>query len=243
MRLNPQTLPSNDNISRFAFCMDVNGEAIVRRGKMVACYGNLRYEAMGSSMLSMATSLSFNAPSYRAEFMAVTGQGKLVLGDNGNDIASYNVENATFTLKADHVLAYQNSLKCQESTLPGYVTLIGTGQLIASSNGPVIFLEPPARVDPDAVLGWADMPSPSYRYDFAYARTLLGLAGSLAGMSTSGEEKQLDFYGQGTILVQSGEEPLVGRSDIQTVLASISGMHQNELVQVSQAIAARLSGR
>lgn len=208
MRYNPNNLPSNDNIGRFAFCMDVTGDTIVRKGKMIAYYGQLQFEAMGASGLAALICESFNAPRYRHEFIAVTGRGKCILGDNCNDLASFNVEDATFTLRAQNVVAFQSTLKCQESTLPGFVTLIGTGRLIASSNGPVIFLEPPARVDPQAVLGWADMPSPSYRYDYAYMRTLLGMAGHLTGVAASGEECQFDFYGKGTILVQPSEEPI-----------------------------------
>lgn len=243
MRFNQQTLPSDDNLSRFAYCADVTGDSIVRRGKMIACYGQLRFEALGSSVLDMGVKRSFNAPAYANDFMGVTGKGKLILGDNGNDIAAYFVEDATFTLKADHVLGFQTSLKCQESTLPGYVTLVGTGRLIASSNGPVVFMEPPCRVDEDAILGWADLPSPSYRYDYAYVQGFLGAAGAMAGVTRSGEERQLDFVGKGTVLVQSSEEGLSGRSGLASVLAQMSGLHQNELAQLGQVIAGKLQRR
>ncbi|MDP2304674.1 MAG: AIM24 family protein [Pseudomonadota bacterium] len=243
MRFNQQSLPSDDNLNRFAFCTDVKGDMVIRRGKMIACYGQLRFEALGSSVLDLGVRRSFNAPAYVNDFMGVTGQGKLILGDNGNDIAAYLVEDATFTLKADHVLGFQTSLKCQESTLPGYVTLIGSGRLIASSNGPVVFMEPPCRVDEDAILGWADLPSPSYRYDYAYVQGILGAVGAMAGMTRSGEERQLDFIGKGTVLVQSSEEGLAGRSGLASVIAQISGLHQNELAQLSQAIAGRMTRR
>lgn len=240
MRYNPQNLPTDDNLNPFAYCTEVNGEAIVRRGKMVACYGSLRFEAMGSSVLGSDTKRSFNAPSFKNDFMAVTGRGKLILGDNGNHIASYTVEDATFTLKAQNVLGFHNTLKCQESTLPGYVTLIGSGRLIASSNGPMVFLEPPCRVDEDAVVGWADMPSPSYRYDYAYVTGIMSAIGASMGVTASGEERQLDFQGKGNVLVQSSEAGLAGRSALSSILAQMSGLHQGELAQLSQAIAGRM---
>jgi len=156
---------------------------------------------------------------------------------NGNDISSFTVEDSTFTLKEEHVLGFASTLTCQESTLPGYITLIGSGRLLASSNGPVVFLEPPCRVDPESILGWADMPSPSYRYDYGYVRGVLGALGAVSGITASGEERQLDFYGKGTVLVQSSELALGGRSQLASILASLSGLHQNELQQLGQSIA------
>ena len=238
MRHNYQNLPADDNLNRFSFSTEVNGETIVRAGAMIAYYGQLRFESISSNGLSAIIKQALNAPSFLSQFMGVTGRGKLVLADNGNDISSFTVEDATFTLKTEHVLGFAPTLKCQESTLPGYVTLIGSGRLLASSNGPVVFLEPPCRVDPDAVLGWADMPSPSYRYDHGYVRGILGAMGAISGLSASGEEKQLDFYGKGTVLVQSSEMPLGGRSPLTSVLAQLSGLHQTELQQVAQRIMA-----
>ena len=53
--------------------------------------------------------------------------------------------------------------------------------MIASSNGPVHFLELPCRVDEQAVLGWADCPSPSYHYDYAHVQGWASAAGALYG--------------------------------------------------------------
>lgn len=208
MRYTYKNLPADDNLNRYAFSTEVNGETILRLGAMIAYYGQLRFESLSSNGLSSAIKQALNAPSFLSQFMGVSGRGKLVLADRGNDIASFTVEDATFTLKAQNVLGFAPTLKCQESTLPGYVTLIGSGRLLASSNGPVVFLEPPCRVDPDSILGWADMPSPSYRYDYNYTRNILGAMGAISGLTLSGEERQLDFHGKGTVLVQSSEMPL-----------------------------------
>ncbi|MGD2180792.1 AIM24 family protein [Lusitaniella coriacea] len=200
-----ETLPRNDRLNRFSYCLDVSQQMFIRNGAAIAYYGSLRFESIGSSLLDMLVQEAFNAPRYVNNFVIVTGQGKLLLGDRGLDLASYDLTDAHFTVKSSRVVAFAPSLICQESTLYGYLTFLGTGQLIASSNGPVHFLEPPVRVDPDAVLGWSDAPSPSYHYDYDYIKGILSTAGSLAGISLSGEEKQLDFIGQGTVLVQSSE--------------------------------------
>jgi uncharacterized protein (AIM24 family) len=228
----PQSLPSDDNVNPYAYSIEVRGEMIIRKGKMIAYYGRLQFESLATGTLSGILLDALNAPNTLQDFVRVTGHGKLILGDNGNDIASYNVENATFTMRAPHILAFSPTLRCQVSTVDGFLTLLGTGQLLASSNGPAVFLEPPCRCDPDSTLGWADMPSPSYRYDHGYVRGIVGVMGALTGMTASGEEQQLDFVGQGTIIVQSSEQGLAGSSTLAAILARLPGLDRSEAEQL-----------
>lgn len=205
MIYNYETLPDNDNLNQFSYCVNVINQMIIKKGKMIAYYGMLRFEAVGANLLDLIVQESINTPRYANEFITATGQGKLILGDRACEIASYDLEDAHLTVKASRVVAFSPTLTCQESTLGGYLTFLGTGQLIASSNGPVVFVEAPAKVDPEAVLGWADLPSPSYHYDYEYIKDVFSAVGSLAGLKRSGEERQLNFTGKGTILIQSSE--------------------------------------
>jgi uncharacterized protein (AIM24 family) len=202
---NYHNLPENDNLNRFSYGINVKKQLFIQKGKMIAYYGALKFEALGRDFLDVLVQESFNAPLYLDDFVLVSGMGKLILGDQSRDIASYALEDAHLTVKRDRVLGFESTLVCQQSTFYNYLTFLGTGQLIASSNGPVHFLEAPARVDPEAILGWADLPSPSYYYDYEYVNSILSSVGSLAGVTFSGEEKQLNFAGKGTILIQSSE--------------------------------------
>lgn len=206
MIYNYENLPDNDNLNNYSYCLNVVNQMMITKGKMIAYYGMLRFEAIGTNLLDLIVQESINTPRYANNFVVVTGQGKLILGDRACEIASYDLEDAHLTVKASRVLAFSPSLICQESTFGGYLTFLGTGQLIASSNGPVVFLEAPAKVDPDAILGWADLPSPSYHYDYEYIKDVFSAVGSLAGLKKSGEERQLNFTGKGTILIQSSEK-------------------------------------
>ena len=207
---------------------------------MIAYYGSLRFESLSAVSYDRLIKGSFNSPLYANDFVVVTGRGRLILGDRGNNIASYDLEDGNLTVRSSNVLGFDSSIICQESTVPGYLTLIGTGKFIASSNGPVHFLEPPVRVDEDALLGWADMPSPSYRYDYSYMRGFFGAARSMIGGRTSGEEKQLDFTGKGTVLVQSSELGLTGSSALDNVIAQTQSLQQNELQQLLSHVNGRL---
>ncbi|MBL8150549.1 MAG: AIM24 family protein [Blastocatellia bacterium] len=239
MIYNFNNLPSNDNLNDYSYSIAVTKEMFIRRGKMIAYYGNLKFEALGSSISATLVRSAFNAPSYVSDFVIVTGQGKLILGDNARNIAAYNLEDGNLTVKSSRVLAFEPTLICQECTLPGYLTLLGTGTFLASSNGPVHFMEPPVRVDEQALLGWVDLPCPSYYYDYQYVQGVIGAIGAGLGITSSQEEKQVNFVGQGTVLVQSSElgEP---SSALQRVLMNIPGLSSLDLENVLGSINSRL---
>lgn len=131
-------------------------------------------------------------------------------------------------------------MSLKQSIVPGFVTLLGTGKFLASSNGPVMFAEPPLRIDPQALVGWADCPSPSHHFDADWMSNFFSAAAGFLGMA-SGEERQFDFTGAGTVLVQSSEKViddghLVRHIESETMALSQSGLHQ-----LHRTIGARLS--
>jgi uncharacterized protein (AIM24 family) len=202
----PNSLPVDDNINAYAFSIDLNGEWFTSKGAMIAYYGNIDFSGVAAFASRAAwVAARFSSPLYTQDWVVAAGQGKLVIGDRGNDINSYDLEDGNLTIKAVNLLAFQPSLELKQSIVPGFVTLIGTGKFLASSNGPVIFVEPPFRADPDALLGWADCPSPSQHYDYNWmAQSFMAGLSSMFGRE-SGEERQYDFTGAGTILMQSSE--------------------------------------
>ena len=234
---NPMNLPKNDNLNRFAYVVDVAEEIFIRKGKMIAFYGELKFESMGSSLLDILIKNTFNAPAYIHNFVVARGHGQLILGDNGNDIGCYDLDNANMTIKASNLLGFSKEVICQESTLPGYLTMLGSGKIIVSSNGPVHFLELPCRVDEQAVLGWADCPSPSYRYDYAHVTGVMSMVGAVTGITLSGEEKQIDFTGQGNVLIQSSELGLRTGSILEQIISQLPFLSRSELTSISGAIA------
>lgn len=242
---NPSNLPSNDNINDYSYCVDVRGQMFVRNGKMIAYYGQLRFEALGSVGLAGLVNRAFNSASYVSDFIVINGQGKLIIGDNGNNIASYNLENGNLTVKADNLLAFEDTLRCQESVVEGYLTIIGSGLFLASSCGPVMFAVPPICVDEQALLGWADTPCPSYRYDYSYVQSTLSHIGAMVGIGASGEEKQLEFKKIGNddmVLIQSSESNLKGRDMLTQILAMLPGLDQNDAQAVYNNLYSRLHG-
>ena len=201
-----RSLPSSDNVTAYAYCVDLDGEWFVQKGAMVAHYGQVRFAAVSAYASTHAyVAARFSSPLYASDWVVAEGRGKVLLADRGSDVNSYALDDGNLTVRARHLLGFSPELDLKQSIVPGFVTLLGTGTFLASSNGPVIFVEPPFRADPEALLGWADCPSPAVHHDVAWMGA--SLSGALQGAfgRASGEERQYDFTGAGTVLLQSSE--------------------------------------
>jgi uncharacterized protein (AIM24 family) len=85
--------------------------------------------------------------------------------------------------------------------------------------------------------------SPSYRYDYAHVSSVLNALGTAAGISVSGEERQLDFTGAGTVLIQSSEESMMDAgTPLANIMSQVPGLQKNELQSLAGTIAQRLKG-
>ena len=200
------SLPSGDNVNAYCFCVDLVGEWFVKKGAMIAHYGDVTFQAVtafGSARAFLAS--RFASPVYAQDWVVASGTGKVLLADRGFDVNSFDLDDGNLTIRAHNLLGFAPTLELKQSIVPGYVTLLGSGTFLASSNVPVIFVEPPFRADPEALLGWADCPSPAVHYDTEWmAASLSGMLQGVLGRE-SGEERQYAFIGAGTILLQSSE--------------------------------------
>ncbi|GAA0474476.1 AIM24 family protein [Streptomyces sp. NPDC046215] len=201
------TLPADDNVNPYAFSVDLDGQWFLQKGKMIAYYGRIEFNGIGHGRLDRLIASSFHSPLHAADWVVAEGQGKMLLADRSFDVNSFDLEDGNLTVRSGNLLAFQPSLSLKQSIIPGFLTLIGTGKFVAASNGPVVFVEPPIRVDPQALVGWSDCPSPCHHYDHQYLRGVLGGVRALTGVGgTSGEEHQFEFVGAGTVLLQSTEQ-------------------------------------
>ena len=245
--LNPATLPDNDNLpgNHYAYCVRLEGQLFMQTGRMIAYYPaphgqGIRFEPLMSASIGGFVAARFSAPLYTRDWVVANGSGHLILGDRGYDINSYDLDKGNLTLRAANLLAFDSTLELKQSIVPGFLTLIGTGKFLASSSGPVIFAEPPIRVDPEALVGWADCPSPSHHYDAGWMTGFLGGAMGLLG-SNSGEERQFDFTGAGTVLIQSSEKGIADPHLVQQLEGQIGGLEQGGLSRLQMVIQQRLS--
>ncbi|MET8574726.1 AIM24 family protein [Streptomyces sp. NPDC005012] len=203
----PATLPADDNVNPYTFCVELKGSQwFLQKGRMIAYYGQIEFNGIGHGALERLVRTSFHSPLHAGDWVVAQGSGKMLLADRAFDVNSFDLEDGNLTIRAGNLLAYQPSLALKQSIVPGFLTLLGTGKFVAASNGPVVFMEPPLRVDPQALVGWADCPSPCHHYDHGYVRGVMGGLRALTGIGgSSGEEHQFEFVGAGTVLLQSSE--------------------------------------
>ncbi|MCF8570349.1 AIM24 family protein [Gordonia sp. HY002] len=242
---NPNTLPADDNVgdNHYAYTIDLTHPWFLAKGAMIAYYGQISFTSLRhglqGSLLQMV-SQQFSAPLYLGDYVVAEGSGRLVIGDRGYEINSYNLEdNGNLTIRASNLLAFEPNLTLNQSIVPGFLTLVGTGRFLASSNGPVMFVEPPVRVDPEAMVGWADCPSPSHHYDQAWVTDFLAATASRIGVK-SGEERQFDFTGEGTVLVQSSEKVIDDNAVVRNITGQLPGVSSTGLQQINAQIQQQL---
>ena len=238
---NPSTLPSNDSIpdNDYAFCIDLTQPWFMSKGAMIAYYGQMQFEALAATSVAGMVAQRFSSPLYVHDWVVATGQGKLVIGDRGFNINAYDLDDGNLTIRASNLLAFETGLSLTQSIVPGFLTLLGTGKFLASSSGPVMFAEPPVRVDPEALVGWADCPSPSHHFDAGWMQNFLGAARGMLLGHVSGEERQFDFTGAGTVLIQSSESMAADPHLLQHVEGQLSGLSVPQLQSLGRTIVAR----
>ncbi|MFW6694060.1 AIM24 family protein [Streptomyces sp. MAR4 CNX-425] len=206
-----QTLPQNDNVHPYAFSVALNGQWFVQKGKMIAYYGQISFDGVGHGAFEGLVAGSFHSPLHAADWVVAQGNGMMLLADRAFDVNSYDLDDGNLTIRSGNLLAFEPGLELKQSIVPGFLTLIGTGKFVAVSNGAVVFVEPPIRVDPQALVGWADCPSPCHHYDHGYMQGLLGGIRAMTGIGgASGEEHQFQFTGAGQVLLQSTETMQAG---------------------------------
>ena len=240
--LNPVVLQGNDNIpgNEYAYYLTLDRPWFMSKGAMIAYYGQASFNALTAGMaanLQHMVAGTFSAPMYQQDFVVVEGHGTLIIGDRGYSINSYDLDDGNLTVRAANLLAFEPGIQLNQSIVPGFLTLIGTGKFLASSNGPVMFAEPPLRVDPDALVGWADCPSPSLHYDQNWVNSFMAAGASMLGIN-SGEERQYDFTGQGTVLIQSSEKVIHDHHIVRNIEQQLPNVSAGGLTALQARISA-----
>ncbi len=180
-------------------------------GSMVAYQGAATFENKGSG--SMSKMLKKATTGEGVKMMHVGGTGEVFLADKAHDIQVMYLENDSISVNGSNVLAFSSSIEWDIQKLSGggvagamagglfNVTLRGTGYVAITTDGPPVMLDVSAGTtfgDPQAVVMWTSGVQMNLKTDTTGGLKSLARGGS-------GETFQMDFHGQGFVLVQPSE--------------------------------------
>jgi len=187
-------------------------------GAMVAYQGEVKFERSGTG--GMARLMKKMATGEGVKLMTVSGSGEVFLADHAQEVHLVKLADDKITVNSRNLLAFDAGIDWDIRKVQGAsgvlagglfnLELAGSGWVALLSDGPPMLLElkdDPAFADPQAAITWSSGVKTSVKTD-ANLKTLIGRG--------SGETIQMQFAGDGWLLVQPSE----GRVD---VAASASG--------------------
>ena len=188
-----------------------NSMVWTKHGAMVAYRGNLKFTREGIFEQGIGNLLKKMVSSEGARLTKVEGTGKLYAADNGKKITIIQLRNQGLTVNANDVLAFERTLTNKivmmrkiASMMAGglfNIQLTGTGLLAITTHfDPLVLVvtpDNPVCTDPNATVAWSSNLSPNLKTDVSL-RTFIG--------RTSGETFQMQFEGNGFVVIQPFEE-------------------------------------
>jgi len=182
-----------------------------KAGAMIAYTGQIKFER--EKMLENGISQMFKKAitGEGTSLMKATGKGRLYLADQGKKITIFDLNNESITVNGNDLLAFEPGIKWDIKLMKKVagmmagglfnVTLKGKGKVaITSHYEPLTLLVRPGEsviTDPNATVAWSGHLTPEFKTDVSF-RTFIGRG--------SGESIQMEFKGEGFVIVQPFEE-------------------------------------
>jgi uncharacterized protein (AIM24 family) len=176
-------------------------------GAMVAYQGDVKFERAGTG--GMARLVKKVATGEGAKLMKVSGTGEVFLADHAQEVHLVRLADDRITVNSDNLLAFEDGIDWDIRKVEGAsgvlagglfnLELKGSGWVALLSDGPPMLLElkdDPAYADPQAAITWSSGVKTSVKTDMNL-KTLIGRG--------SGESLQMQFSGDGWLLVQPSE--------------------------------------
>lgn len=192
----------------------IDGRVWTRLGAMVAYRGEVSFERAGLLDKGVAKALKEKMSGEEAPLMTAEGRGSVYLASGGRKLTVLTLDPGDgVTVNGPNVLAFEESvtwdieaMKSLSSVLAGgafNLTLSGPGDAaIATGSSPLtlrVTPDRPLRTDPAATVLWSRGLEPGITTDVGM-KSFLG--------RRSGEEVQMEFSGDGFVVIQSEERGL-----------------------------------
>lgn len=184
-------------------------EFFAKSGAMVAYQGGVSFDGNSQTWGAQAAR---SMTGVSLPLMKVAGAGTVFLANQAQDVHILDLTGDSFTIDRDNLLAFAPSLRWSvvrvdsQQRVGGMdsfnIELTGRGQFVACTTGPPLVMNvTPSNyyfADADAVIGW----STSLQVQMQAAVTT---AGVWSPRGNTGESWQMQFSGEGVVIVQPAE--------------------------------------
>ena len=193
--------------------LEVNLESMVwiKAGAMVAYAGKIKFTREGILEQGVGSLLKRAVSGEGAKLTKAEGVGRLYLADSGKTIQVLKLTNEAIVVNGSDLLAFEPTLKNEikmtkklAAMVSGglfNVRLSGSGLVAITSHFEPLTLrvEPgkPIRTDPNATVAWSGNLQPEFKTDVSL-KSFFGRG--------SGESIQMEFNGEGFVVIQPYEE-------------------------------------
>ncbi|MDP6446652.1 MAG: AIM24 family protein [Pirellulaceae bacterium] len=191
--------------------VNLNGELWIKTGGMIAYKGGIKFEREGLLEKGLGKMLKKAVTGEGAKLTKARGEGVMYLADEGKNIQVLSLQNEALYVNGNDLLALEPQIewdikmmrKMAAIVAGGFfnVRLEGTGMCVITTHFEPLTLAVrpgyPVRTDPNATVAWSGNLEPEFKTDVSL-KTFLGRG--------SGESIQMEFNGDGFVVVQPYEE-------------------------------------
>lgn len=191
--------------------VNLNGTVWTKTGSMIAYLGAVKFTREGVLEQGVGNLLKKVVSGEGTKLTRASGQGKVYLADGGKKITILALNGESIFVNANDVLAFEESLKYEIKMMRKMAAMLsgglfnarfqGTGMLAITSHYDPLTLQVtpscPVTTDPNATIAWSGTLTPEFKTDISL-KTFFGRG--------SGESLQMQFKGNGFVVVQPYEE-------------------------------------
>ncbi len=193
--------------------LEVNLDSMVwiKAGAMVAYVGQIKFTREGLLEQGLGTLLKRSMTGEGAKLTKAEGRGRLYLADSGKTIRILKLENESIFVNGSDLLALEPSVHWEIKMMRKLAAMVsggifnvrlsGQGLIAITSHFEPITLRVhpgmPIRTDPHATIAWSGNLTPEFKTDISL-KSFFGRG--------SGESIQMEFTGEGFVVVQPYEE-------------------------------------
>lgn len=193
--------------------LEVNLESMVwiKAGVMVAYIGQIKFTREGMLEQGIGSLIKRTVSGEGAKLTKAEGRGKLYLADSGKTIQVLKLTNESIVVNGSDLLAFEPTIQYEIKMTKKLAAIVsgglfnvrlqGTGLVAMTSHFEPLTLrvEPgkPIRTDPNATIAWSGNLQPEFKTDVSL-KSFFGRG--------SGESIQMEFNGDGFVVIQPYEE-------------------------------------